>query len=150
MFSVKSGELLRGVKMKNVKFPLLTWLIIIGIVLFFCGCVVVNITEDLQNPYLITMTWNGETLVPDPETGELPVQTLDENGVEVKALVTDENGKIVVPDIYEWYLKGELFEEGEDTVFLNGTLEIGTYWLDLIVGEDEILSSEQVEFVKEK
>ena len=62
----------------------------------------------------------------------------------------DENGKTVVPKIYEWYLKGELFEDGEDTVFLKGTLEIGTYWLDLIVGTDEVLSSEQVEFVVEK
>jgi len=125
-------------------------LFIVIIILLFSNCAVITITEDLENPFIITFTWNGETLVPDSETGELPVQTLDENGAEVKALVADENGKNVVPDIYEWYLKGELFEDGEDTIFLNGTLEIGIYWLDLIVGEDEILSSEQVEFVKEK
>lgn len=118
--------------------------------MLFSSCAVITIVEDLENPFNITFTWNDVTLLPDSDTGELPVQTLDDDGAVVQASVTDEDGNPVVTKMYEWYLNGELFEEGEDIVFISGTLEIGTYWLDLIVGKGEILSSEQVEFVMEK
>jgi hypothetical protein len=143
---VPSGKgLSRVIKMKKLLF---SFLIVTGIVLLFSGCVVVTITEDLQNPFLITMTWDGETLEPD-DTGQLPVQTLDEEGAVVEATVIDEYGDPVFCATYEWYLNGELIEDGKDKSFdLSGTLEIGSYCLDFIVKKDTILSSEHVEFIK--
>lgn len=118
-----------------------------GLFLFLFGCVVLTITEELENPFVITMTWNGETLIPDQDTGELPEQILDGNGAVVSACIFDEDGKIVIPEIYEWYLKGELIQEGAEEIYLDSTLGVGVYWLDLIVGKGEILSSEQLDFV---
>jgi hypothetical protein len=130
--------------MKMKKF---IFLLLMGLFLFLCGCVVLTITEELENPFVITMTWNGETLIPDQETGELPEQILDGDGAVVRARIADEDGKIVIPEIYEWYLKGELIQEGTEELYLDSTLEVGIYWLDLIVGKGEILSSEQLDFV---
>jgi hypothetical protein len=128
--------------MKKVVFTLL----IIMVLLSF-GCVVIPITEELENPFIITISWNGDMLELDPDTGELPIQILDEKGAVVQATVNDEYGNLVIPEIYEWYLKGILIEDGDDTIYLDNTLQIGTYWLDLIVGKGAILSSEQVDFI---
>jgi len=118
-----------------------------GIVLLFSGCVVVTITEDLQNPFIITIRWNDVELEPDTKTGQLPVQTLDEKGAVVEAIVKDEYGNTVFDATYEWYLNGERVEEWNDSkIELSGTMANGFYWLDLIVGKGEILSSERVEF----
>jgi hypothetical protein len=144
-----------NIKMRKITFSLL---IGISIVLLFSGCVIVTITDDLQNPFIITMTWyygenaeKGETLLPDPETGELPVQTLEGNGAVVEATVEDEYGAPVIDATYEWYLNGELKQTGKNNMYeISGTLEIGSYWLDLVVGKGEVLSSEHLEFVKEE
>jgi hypothetical protein len=147
LLAIRGQELLKVKKMKKVIYLLL---IGIGMVLLFSGCVVVTITEDLQNPFLITMTWNGKVLEPDSESGRLPIQTFNLNGAVITATVTDEYGDPVLPDVYEWYLKGELIEEWHDnTVVLDDTLEMGMYWLDIIVGKGTIISSEQLEFIKD-
>jgi hypothetical protein len=139
----------------NMKKIIFSILIIAVIVMLFSGCMVVTITEDMQNPFIITMTWyygeKGETLLPDPETGQLPVQTLDVKGAVVEATVEDEYGHPVIDATYEWYLNGELKQKGEKNTYeLSGTLERGSYWLNIIVGKGEILSSEHIEFVKEQ
>lgn len=122
--------------------------VLIGIIIFFLlGCVNFLITTDLENPFVITILWNDVELVPDPDTGELPLQMLDADGAVVTALVFDENGVPVVPEIYEWYLRGELIKQNSDTITLDNSPGIGSYWLDIIVGKDTILSSEQVEFI---
>lgn len=133
----------RRMRMKKIIFTVL-----IGITIFFLlGCVNFLITTDLENPFVITILWNDVELVPDPDTGELPLQMLDADGAVVTALVFDENGVPVVPEIYEWYLRGELIKQNVDTVTLDNSPGIGSYWLDIIVGKDTILSSEQVEFI---
>jgi len=133
----------RRMRMKKIIFSVL-----IGIIIFFLlGCVNFLITTDLENPFVITILWNDVELVPDPDTGELPLQMLDADGAVVTALVFDENGVPVVPEIYEWYLRGELIKQNADTVTLDNSPGIGSYWLDIIVGKDTILSSEQVEFI---
>ena len=130
-------------RMKKIIFSVL-----IGIIIFFLlGCVNFLITTDLENPFVITILWNDVELVPDPDTGELPLQMLDADGAVVTALVFDENGVPVVPEIYEWYLRGELIKQNSDTITLDNSPGIGSYWLDIIVGKDTILSSEQVEFI---
>ena len=130
-------------RMKKIIFTVL-----IGITIFFLlGCVNFLITTDLENPFVITILWNDVELVPDPDTGELPLQMLDADGAVVTALVFDENGVPVVPEIYEWYLRGELIKQNSDTITLDNSPGIGSYWLDIIVGKDTILSSEQVEFI---
>lgn len=133
----------RRMRMKKIIFSVL-----IGIIIFFLlGCVNFLITTDLENPFVITILWNDVELVPDPDTGELPLQMLDADGAVVTALVFDENGVPVVPEIYEWYLRGELIKQNSDTITLDNSPGIGSYWLDIIVGKDTILSSEQVEFI---
>jgi hypothetical protein len=127
--------------MLKIIFPLF-----IALLLLICGCAILTITADLENPLLITLTWNGETLETDPATGKLPGQILDTDGAVVRASITDEYGNPVIPESYEWYLKGEFYEDG-DTILLDNTMGIGVYWLDIIVKNDTILSSEQVEFV---
>ena len=120
-----------------------------GIFLLFSGCVVVTITEDLQNPFIITIKWNDVELETDTKTGQLPVQTLDEKGAVVEAIVEDEYENPVFDATYEWYLNGELVEAWDGSkIELNGTMANGFYWLDLIVGKGVILSSERVEFNK--
>ena len=51
--------------MNKLIFSILIWA---GIVLLFSGCVVVTITEDLQNPFIITIKWNDVELEPDTKT----------------------------------------------------------------------------------
>lgn len=121
----------------------------LGTILFFSGCVFVTITPELENPFIITVYWNGEPLVPDTESGVLPTKTLGEKGAEIHASVKDEKGNHVVPETFEWYLKGELKYEGVDTIFVENTLDRGTYWIDILVKEGLILSSEHVKFVVE-
>jgi hypothetical protein len=132
--------------MKKIFFSL----IIISSLVFFFGCAVIDITVDLQNPYLITIKWDdGEIreLIPDPVTGELPIQTLDTVSAGVEAFVTDENGNSV-DDIrtYDWYLNGALFTRGKK-ITIENTLEVGTYQLSLLVAKGSIVSSVQIQFI---
>jgi hypothetical protein len=120
--------------------------ILICSLLFLFGCVNFIISPELENPFIITLYWNGQELEPDQDTGELPVQTMDENGAHVQAEVTDEFDETVKPATYEWYLQGELIEQGVNEIFIDSSREIGYYWLDIIVGKGEILSSEHVDF----
>jgi hypothetical protein len=114
------------------------------LLLALTGCLVVSITEDMQNPFTVTINWDGTALVPEPDTGSLPLQTLDENGAVVSVSVKDERGSTVVPETYEWYINDELILTGSDTVVIDGSRASGT--LSVIVGQGEILSSEQVLF----
>jgi hypothetical protein len=108
------------------------------------GCLVVSITEDMQNPFTLTVTWDGTVLVTDQDTGSLPVQTLNEKGAVVSVSVKDERGDTVVPETYEWYINDELILTGKESVFIDGSRASGT--LSVIVGQGEVLSSEQVFF----
>ena len=126
------------------------YIVLISLLFFLCGCVVFSITSDMENPFVLTLIWNGETLTPDPETGDLPVQTINGESVMVQVMVEDENGNMITPELYEWYLTGELIAEGNDTVYIDKSLEIGVYWLDVIVGKGDVLSSEQVDFIVQK
>jgi len=106
----------------------------------------VVITPELENPFVITMRWNDEVLVPDTDTGDLPIQSLTKEGAEVEATVKDENGDIVIPGRYEWYLQDELLSCQDKTINIPGTLEPGFYQLILIVKKESILSSECIKF----
>jgi hypothetical protein len=137
-----SGNNIGDISMKKFLFSIL-----IGLFLFIFGCQIFLITPELENPFIITLYWNDRELMPDPDTGELPVQNLDESGAVVEAEVTDEYGEKVIPEVYEWYISGELIKQGVNSVFLDNSMGIGNYWLDVIVGKDSILSSEHVDFI---
>lgn len=137
-----SGSNIGDISMKKFLFSIL-----IGLFLFIFGCQIFLIIPELENPFIITLYWNDQELMPDPDTGELPVQNLDESGAVVEAEVTDEYGEKVIPEVYEWYISGELIKQGVNSVFLDNSMGIGNYWLDVIVGKDSILSSEHVDFI---
>ena len=110
-------------------------LLIIGIVvLLFSGCLVIDVVPELENPFIITFSGAREYL-PQGDEMEVTAHTVDEYGVEI------------LPESYEWYLNGEMIpEEEDDTVKVGSSLELGLYWLDLVVQKDFILSSERVIF----
>ncbi len=110
-------------------------IILIGVLLLLVpGCLILEITPELDNPFIITFSGVRE---------ELP---LDEE-MEIAANTTDENGIDVIPDSYEWYLDGELIpDQNGNMIRIGRTLELGVYWLDLIVTKDSILSSDRVIF----
>jgi hypothetical protein len=119
-----------------------------AIFLFLIGCVVIPITTELENPFILQINWDKKNLYPD-DTGELPLQIIRNESVTVIVSVFDEYENRVIfddLDIFEWYLNGELFDEDKDTITLPHSLDKGTYWLDIIVGKDSILSSEHVRF----
>lgn len=111
------------------------------------GCAVVTVIEDLQNPFLITITWDGTELTPDA-AGELPSQCYSQSdAVVVEVAVSDEFGCDVVPESCEWYLEDELIEKDTDSVELAGTLAVGVvHQLNVLVKKGAILSSESVQF----
>ena len=110
-------------------------IILIGVLLLLVpGCLILEITPELDNPFIITFTGVMEDLPLGEE-------------MEITANITDENGIDVIPDSYEWYLDGELIpDQNGDTIWIGNTLELGVYWLDLIVTKDSILSSDRVIF----
>ena len=110
-------------------------IMIVGIaVLLFSGCLVIEVLPELENPFMITFSGAREYLPQDTE-------------MEIKAHTADEYGNEIIPESYEWYLNGEIVPEAkEDTITVGPSLELGIYWLDLIVKKDLILSSERVIF----
>jgi hypothetical protein len=115
------------------------------------GCAFMEITVDWQNPYVIAVTWNCKELRPDPETGELPSQTLGTGITRVKAAVSDENGDPVCDvQSYDWYLDGALFTQGNPISIENSITNpfpIGVHQISLLVKKDSIMSSIQIQFV---
>ena len=110
-------------------------LMIIGIaVLLFSGCLIIDVIPELENPFIITFSGVREYL-PQGTEMKITAHTIDEYGYEI------------IPESYEWYLNGEEIPDAEDdTVQVGPSLELGIYWLDLIVQKDRILSSERVIF----
>jgi hypothetical protein len=127
--------------------------IIPAVLLFIVGCVVIPITAELENPFIIKVFWDEKELDPNPDTGEIPPQTFDKESVSVRASVFDEYEKHLSLDdldIFEWYINGQLVVEYKtDTITIEKPQSKGTYWLDIIVGKDTILSSEHVRFTVE-
>jgi len=112
---------------------------------------VIPITAELENPFIITVSWDKQELI--PENGELPPQTLYKESVSVHASVFDEYENplsLEDLDIFEWYVNGQpVVEYKTDTITIEKPQSKGTYWLDIIVGKDLILSSEHVRFTVE-
>lgn len=93
------------------------------------GNVQLNITSNLQNPLDISLSGQQSSLA------------LGEN-MTVSATVSQ------TPTSYQWYLNGvQLNNETSNIITIGSTLSIGSYWLDLLVGKDGILSSEGVAFM---
>jgi hypothetical protein len=135
--------------MRNILFLLGS----VGLVMLV-GCAMVTITVDLDNPYPVTMIWNGEELAPDPGTDELPAQILEEGGAVVESLVKDACGKPIKPDSCEWYLNDALLKRevltrcsSSSKVVIEDNLGYGTYQLSLIAQKDKILSSVRLQII---
>lgn len=100
------------------------------------------------------------TLVKDVNRGglELEIITDMENPIEIifsgalEILPSGSNMTVFAStselvDSYQWYLKGNpISGEIGNTITIGETLEPGTYWLDLVVIKDSILSSEGIVF----
>jgi hypothetical protein len=133
--------------MKKTSLVLFILSVVAGMGVLLSGCAVVTVIEDLQNPFLITITWDGTELSPDA-AGELPSQCYSQSdAVVVEVAVSDEFGCDVVPESCEWYLEDELIEKDTDSVELAGTLAVGVvHQLNVLVKKGAILSSESVQF----
>jgi hypothetical protein len=100
------------------------------------------------------------TLVKDVNSGglELEIITEMENPIEItfsgalEFLPLGSNMTVFAStsepvDSYQWYLRGmPVSGETGNTITIGETLELGTYWLDLVVVKGSILSSEGIVF----
>jgi len=108
-------------------------LLLICIPYILTGCLVLDIEPELQNPFTIRFDGARDTL----HIGE---------NMTVTAIVRDEKGNEIVPDMYEWYLDGNQLSEGSNNVTVGDGLSPDRYTLDLMVVKDTVLSSESVGF----
>jgi hypothetical protein len=118
---------------RNHRMALMIGVLVALVGVSISGCLSLTVEPKLDNPYTVTFTGFTELL----PAGE---------DMTVTACVTDENGKTVCPDTYEWYLRGDRLPVKCETLTVGSALVPGIYTLDLIVSKDSVFSSNGSDF----